>query len=268
MVNIEQLTELYFASDEPVPYKLKCGVEVNIRPIKVKNWSAFNKSLGVLTIEKNEINDIDIIRMSYLEFLINLMSQNKDYINCLINIFKYSIGEELLDTHIINGKTNLAILDSNIVNFDADGKEYNPIKFVINSKEFDDIKKIILFQNIYDYDDRYISPDVKDLYAQYIQAISSNNQEDPTLERKKVFVMGKTGCSIKELNDMSYRMFSQIYTIKVEIDLYYAKKMIQASQKYDVKEEIIYPLFEKKKDKYDGLFLSRDSVESKLGKIQ
>ena len=39
MVDIETLSEVYFASDEPVPYQLKCGVEILIYPIKVKDWA-------------------------------------------------------------------------------------------------------------------------------------------------------------------------------------------------------------------------------------
>lgn len=256
MVDIETLSELYFASDEPVPYNLKCGVEISIYPIKVKDWAMFNNSLGALTIEKNEINDIDIIKMSYLEFLVNLMKQDETYTQRLLSIVKYSLKEDFVSIELVNGKYVLAILN-----------ESQEIKYGITSKEFDDIKKIILFQNIYDYDDRYISPDVKELYAEYMKAVNSN-QVDPTIERKKIFVISKTGNSIKELNEMSYRTFNQLYITCIEIDLYYARKMIQASPKYDVKEEPIYPLFDKKRDKYDCIFVSRDSIENKLGKIQ
>lgn len=251
MVNIEQLTELYFSTDEPVPYNLKCGVEILIHPIKVKNWTLFSNCLGILTIEKNEINDIEVIKMSYLDFLINAMKQDETIASRLVHIFRLSIKEDKISIEQNKGKNVLAMLD-----------EDNIIKGYITSKEFDEIKKIILFQNIYDYDDRYISPDVKELYNTYIKAMNKN-QEDPTLERKKVFVMGKTGNSIKELNEMSYRMFNQLYTTNVEIDLYYARKMIQASQKYEVKEDIIYPLFEKKKDKYECIFTSTNTLAEK-----
>lgn len=257
MVDIEQLTELYFSTDEPVPYKLKCGVEILIHPVKVKDWAIFCSNLGILNIEKNETNDINIIKMSYLEFLANNIEQNSTILYNLCVIAKYSLHEDIISIEEDNGKKYLAILN-----------EDTTVKYFITSKEFDDIRKIILFQNIYDYDDRYISPDVRELYDEYIKAKSDPNQEDPTLERKKVFVMSKTKNSIKEINEMSYRMFYQLYLTNVEIDLYYARKMVQTSQKYDVKEDVVYPIFMKKKDKYDGFFLSGNSVENKLGKIQ
>ena len=261
-VDINTLSELYFSTDEPVPYKLKCGVEILIYPVKVKDWAMFSNCIDVMRIEKNETNNIDIIKMSYLEFLISLMKNDSIILSKVLTIFKYSLRESLIATHIINNKNNLAVLNKDITNNDEFGNEYNPIKYLISSKDFDDIKKIILFQNIYDYDDRYISPDVKSLYNIYIKA-TNKNQEDPTLERKKVFVISKTGNSIKELNEMAYRTFNQLYITSIEIDLYYARKMIQASTKYDVKEEIIYPLFEKKKDKYECIFTSTSTLASK-----
>ncbi len=251
MVNIEQLTELYFSTDEPVPYNLKCGVEILIHPIKVKNWSVFNSHLPILTTEKNETNDIQVIQMSYFDFLVNGMIQDETILQRLGILIKYSLHEDYISIEQNKGKNVLAVLN-----------EDKTIKYFITSKEFDDIKKIILFQNIYDYDDRYISPDVRELYNTYVKAMNKN-QEDPTLERKKVFVMGKTGNSIKEINEMSYRMFYQLYITNVEIDLYYARKMIQASTKYEVKEEPIYPLFEKKKDKYECIFTSTNTLSEK-----
>ena len=256
MVDIKQLETLYFANDKPVPYKLKCGVELMIYPVLVENWNEFSDALSILTIRKNEINDAEVIKMKYLDFMLMLSNQEKNMLDKLKIISKYSFKEDFISPHAMNGKNHLAIVTEN-----------NDIKSLINGKEFDDIKKIILHQNIYDYDDRYISPDVRQLYEEYVKA-TSTNQIDPTLERKKVFVIGKTGLSMKDINTMSYRIFNQLYIDNVNLDMYFARKIIQASQKYDVKEEPIYPLFEKPKDKYDKLFVQKDTIQNKLDKIQ
>lgn len=256
MVNLKKLDDTYFSNDEPVPYKLKCGVEILIYPILVKDWSKFSDALGILTIRKNEINEAEIIKMKYLDFLLMLATEDTTILESLNTIIKYSLKEDYFLPHELNDKNNLAITD----------EEYN-IKALITGKEFDDIKSIILHQNIYDYDDRYISPDVRELYEQYLQATSSN-QVDPSLERKKVFVIGKVGLSMKEINAMSYRIFNQIYIDSVNLDMYMARKIIQASTKYDVKEEPIYPLFEKTVDKYEKLFVQKDTVQRKFDKIQ
>jgi hypothetical protein len=88
MIDLEKLKLLYFQNDEPCPYRLKCGVELLIKPIKVKNWSIFESSLCVLQIEKNDIDDIKIIQMSYLEFIEKvIIPQDNNYSICLGNIF-------------------------------------------------------------------------------------------------------------------------------------------------------------------------------------
>lgn len=257
MVDIKQLENKYFSNDESVPYKLKCGVEILIHPILVKNWNDVGNALNCLTIRKNEINDVNIIQMKYLDFILMLSTRDENIMNQIRIIVKYSLKEEYAMIHSDGKRNYLAITDKDDI-----------IKYVINGKEFDDLRTIILHQNISDYDDRYISPDVRELYDSYIKATSSKNQIDPSLERKKVFIIGKTGLSMGEINNMSYRIFNQIYIDNVNIDLYFARKIIQASQKYDVKEEPIYPLFEKQTDKYDKLFVQKDAIQNKLDKIQ
>lgn len=257
MVDIEQLTMLYFENDKPVPYNLKCGEEILIYPVKVEDWAQFELSIPILKIEKSETDDIDIIQMSYLSF-----------IKMLIDGDSKDIYSSMLRTILENSlKLNNIMLmpQGNKITIVGGLKELKPF-IIIEPKEFDDIKTIILFQNIYDYDDRYISPDVRQLYQDYLATVKSD-AIDPSLERKKIFVISKSGIMMKDLNKMSYRIFNQIYINLVETDMYYANKMLQASQKYDVKDDIIYPLFVKKKDKYADLFVSKSSVENKIGKI-
>lgn len=257
VVDIEYLEDMYFSNDEPVPYSLKCGKIIKIYPIKVKNWTLVGNCLDVLLYQKDEVPDINIIKMSYFEFIAMLATEQKDIFTKLAIIMKYSLGIECISIEKNLGKVVLGICDEN-----------ENIDYFINSKEFDDIKKIILFQNICDFDDREISKDVRELYQSYLIATGVSNQVEPTLEKKKIFVMSKVGMQMKDINDMSYRIFSQLYATNIEVDLFYAKKILQASEKYEFKEDVVYPLFEKKKDKYDVLFVQRNSLDNKLSKIQ
>lgn len=261
MVNVKQLEAMYFQNDIPVTYVLKNDLSkgriIKISPIKVIDWSMFENCIDVISQDKQDYNDVDILSMSYLDFIHKVLIPNGiDKSGASINaikldkILELSLGEVDVSVGKYKNKNCLVLNDEKI----------------ITSKEFEDIRKIILFQNIEDYDDRYISPDVKQLYVEYLKTVNSNSV-DPSLERKKTFVIGKTGIMMSEINKMSYRVFHQIYLGAVETDMYYANKIIQSSQKYDVKEEIIYPLFTKKKDKYANLFVSKSSVENKLGKI-
>jgi len=261
VVDIKQLELLYFSNDEPVIYKLKNERSkdyiITIKPIKVIDWAIFENCIDVFVQEKQDYNDINILSMSYLDFIYKVLipstkKEDGTSINGikLAKVLELSLGMTDIKTGTYKGKSCLVLCDS----------------IVITSKEFEDIRKIILFQNIEDYDDRYVSPDVKQLYHDYLKTINANTV-NPSLERKKTFVISKTGIMMSEINKMSYRIFNQIYVGAVEIDIYYANKIIQASQKYDVKEDINYPLFTEKKDKYANIFVSKGSVEHKLGKI-
>lgn len=261
MVDIKQLEMMYFSNDVPVPYELKNelskGRIIKISPIKVIDWSMFESCVDVISQDKQDYNDMEILSMSYLDFIYKILIPNG------VNKGGASVNAIKLDKIL---ELSLGEIDVSIGQYKKKNCLVLNDKTIITSKEFEEIRKIILFQNIEDYDDRYVSPDVKQLYMEYLKTTNSSSV-DPSLERKKTFVISKTGIMMSEINKMSYRVFHQIYLGAVETDMYYANKIIQSSQKYDVKEEIIYPLFTKKKDKYANLFVSKSSVENKLGKI-
>lgn len=261
MVDTKELDLLYFSNDKPVPYKLinvnNKGELLEIHPIKVIDWGIFEKCLDVLLQEKQDYDSEEIVMMSYLDFILNVLVPStieEDgeslYADKLYKVLELSLKIDNIKIGQYKNRTCL-VLNDNIV---------------ITSKEFEDIKKIILFQNLEDYDDRYVSPDVKKLYYDYLATVNTTSV-NPSLERKKTFVIGKTGISMNEINKMSYRVFNQIYVSAVETDIYYANKITQSSQKYEMKEEILHPLFVAKKDKYEALFVEKKVVESKVGKI-
>lgn len=239
MLNFDFIKETYFANMESVPYMLKKGGEILINPILVKDIKTYEWAKQCLLINKNEINDINIIGMSYLKFLTNVVSmqdeQYKDMIGCLI--------------HLCFNEEYFVLGDGCIIICDKD----STIKYVINNKEFDEISKIILSQNDIHYDDRYVSPDVKEMMEEYYK-IKYKDVVIPSLEKKKAFVASKTGKTFKELNELPYREFDLLYDACKDSEMYFGNKMIQASFKYDIKQDIPHPLFEKEKDMYAELF--------------
>jgi len=252
MVDIKQLELLYFQSCKPVQYNLKCGKQILINPILVEDWGIFENCLDILRVEKNEINDISVIQMTYLEFLIKMMESDDTVTSKLLYLFKYSLGVDKISIENSNGDKVIAILDDD-----------NFIKAYITSKEFNDIKKIILYQNIYDYNDRYIDPELRRAISVYNRT-KYKNQVSPTLEMQKVFVISKTGMSMDKINKMTYRTFSQVYKFNIKEDLYMSKNIIKASTKYDVKEEIIHPMFEKEHDIFDEIFVDAEGFTQKI----
>lgn len=254
MINIENLELMYFSNCKPVPYKLKCGVEILIHPILVEDWGLFERALEVLKIEKNEINDPKIVTMSYLDFIINIIKSADDemFKERLGYIIFQSLKEQYMSFEISNGKNVLAIDDEN-----------GDIKYYITSKDFDDIKSIILHQNLHDYDDRYFDPVLRKAILAYNKS-KNKNSVAPTLELQKVFVISKTGMSMERINKMTYRTFMQVYNFNVKSDIYMSSYIIKASTKYDIKEEVIHPIFEKPRDVLDEIFIDADSFASKI----
>ena len=173
MVDLDVLELNYFVNMSNVPYELKKGGMIYIKPVLLKDYLRYNWAKEILTISKNEINDIEVIQMSYLEFLIKkIFVMDKDSEDKVRWIIKLCLNEDYV-----------AIGDNCLIVCDKDGT----IKYVISSKEFDDISKIIQAQNDPNYDDRYVSPEVKELMQDYYKTKYSNITS-PTLEKKKAFV--------------------------------------------------------------------------------
>ena len=254
-VDIKQLELLYFVNNKKVPYKLKCGVEIELKPILVEDWGIFESCIDVIRINKNEINDINILQMSYLEFLGEMTEAeiNQGLLINLAYILKYSIDVDYFSIERDNnGKTRLVVC-----------KEDGEILYFITPKEFDDIRKIILHQNIPNYDDRYIDPEIRRAIEAYNKT-KMKNQVSPTFEKQKVFVISKTGMTEDKINKMTYRTFAQVYSFNIKEDLYLSRTMYKTSQKYEIKEEIIHPLFEKEQDIMDEIFVDADSFAEKI----
>jgi hypothetical protein len=81
----------------------------------------------------------------------------------------------------------------------------------------------------------------------------------------KTYTIAKTGILMNDINNMTYRTFSQVYQSCVDTDIYFGQKIIQGSYKYKVDEDIKYPLYEKKKDVLDEVF--SESAESFTNRV-
>ena len=248
MVDLEVLELNYFVNMSDVPYKLKKGGTIYIKPILLKDYMRYNWAKDILKINKNEINDIEIIQMSYLEFLIKKIfdadKESKEKVGWLVKL--------CLDENYV------AFLENCIIICNAD----NTIKYIINSKEFDDISKIIQAQNDPNYDDRYITPEVRELMQEYYQ-VKYRDIATPTLEKRKAFVSSKIGKTFSQLNELPCREFELIYDACKDSEIYIGQKIIQGSYKYDVKEDVKHPLFEPKKDPYQELFTDTSALANK-----
>lgn len=246
LVNKDKLQyyqEYYFANGLDVPFKLKYeDYIVYIKPVSVKMFAFYKHSVGILTIDKNRTSDPNVISKSYLQYLVeDVLPQSNDFQQMLVSILSLSLGDEYTYTfgYNENGKVYLGM------------KKDNETVARISPKEFDKISEIILFYNDPNYDDTEMSSDMRKAMEEYYN-LKFKNQYMPTLEEKKAFLSFKSGLTLQQINEMTYRFFEIAYTQCINIDTFFSQKILQASEKYKV-DDLVYPLFKKKDSQFDFL---------------
>jgi hypothetical protein len=250
-LNFDYLRELYFVFDKNVPYILKCGVELEIHPVYLENSLLFNSSYEILDIDKNSLNDPEIISMSYLKFLFKKKISDKHSRQQLFNICNLCLG---LNKPYIQldekGKAVLYELDDN-----------NNIILFITQKEFEDIRRIILYQNIPDYDDNYINPDLKKAMQEQDELLSKNIVL-PSLERKINIITSHTGITQKEQFNMTLRSHSLLFKEVVGEVNFQATKAISL---YAGQKDAVQWIYQQKKGKFDDYVTSVENYNKSFG---
>lgn len=250
-VDIEYLKRKYFYKNKPVPYKLKCGVEIMIYPVMIEDGDIFEENYDILTFNKSEIPIPEIIQMSYLQFLIQVMFREDTNQYKLHNIFSICLKEEDIRIGYEKNKAILIICENDI------------IKAKINHKDFDEIKKIILYQNIKDYDDSYVSKDMRNIIEDYYRAINSDI-EPLSLEDKMAFLGNESGLTTKEMLKMTYREFNNRFGWAVDRMDYQINKTAEMSGNVKFDKKLEHLTRRRKKNKYEQFFTDKDAFTNKI----
>lgn len=251
-VDIEQLERKYFCKNKPVDFKLRCGEIINIYPILVDDWDIFEECYDILTFPKNEIPSAEIISMSYMDFMIQVLFKEDINQIKLSNIFKICLKEENVRFGFEKDKIILIICDDNDI-----------IKFKIYSKDFDEIKRIILYQNIVGYDDTELSKDIKNLINEYWKT-KNGNIEPLTLEKKMVFLGNELGMLNKDIMKMTYREFSNRFNMAAERMDYEINKTAEMSGNVKFDKKIEHLIYKHKKNKLEEYFVNKDEFTNKI----
>lgn len=240
-VDIELLKLAYFALDEPVPYKLKTGQEILVKPIMVKDSMLFMASVDVLKIDKNSLGSVEAIQASYLKFLQKMIFPSNDVmVQKFLNILDLCL--ELKGIYLCNDEMERTFIQTE-----------NGI--VISAKEFDDIAKIILYQNLPDYDDKYINPDIKKS-MQEVDRLKNKDYESPDLERQMGIIESHTGILKEQLLKKTWRSFQILFReVCGEIEFYTTRL---AAIAVGAGDKVDHYIFKKRKDKFDGYFVDMD----------
>ena len=247
-INIPYLEHSYFFIDKPVPYAIG-DQTIYIKPIELIDSEIFMSSIDLFMIDKNSSPSVEIIQMSYLDFVLKILLPSDDSNRIkLTNILYLSLGFE---APVIKQDENGKLL---IYDVKADVS--------INSKQFEEIRRIILYQNIPHFDDSYVNPEIKEVMAE-MDSIKNKDVEIPSLERKIGIITAHCGLPKREQMLMTYRshtiLFEEVcgeveFTTTRPIALYAGKD-----------KELDHWVYKKKKNKFDGYFTSEDKYSRSMG---
>lgn len=256
-IDLDFLSRTYFWFDLPVEYKLKNKNVVKIYPISVKDSEMFLSWIDILTIDKNSLPNPEYISMSYLEFIIKtlLTSEDKD------------IAQSATSKLVFILKLCLKWEDDVSIRVNDIGKPvlvHGDIE--INGKSFEDIRRIILYQNILDFDDSYINPDLKQAMAE-VDEVKSKDLIFPTLERKFAIVSSHSGITKAQQLEMTYRSHSALFKeVCNEVEFISARTGVMVGNMFS-KQKIEFEdwVYKKKRSKYEDYFTTQDSYSKSMG---
>ena len=254
-LNFEALGELYFAYDDPVPYQLKTGATLFIRPVLLKDSMIFIQSCDLLDIDKNSSSDVEAIQMSYLRYLSErvLQHQNEQIAKAskqkLVNICILCLGMEL-PYLAKNERGKLVLCD---LKHEA---------ITVTEKEFEDVRRIIMYQNFADYDDEYIDPDLKKAMNE-VKALKAAKFAPISTERRMNIVMAHCGYSKDAIKSMTYRAFNNLYAEVVgEVDFSATWPIALYAGKT---KDVAHWIYRERKDKYSEYIKPLDEYKQSIG---
>ena len=248
-LNLDLYRKAYFYFDLPVEYKIK-DKTLLIYPVTVKDSEIFLSSMSVIGIDKNSVDSVEIIQMSYLDFIYKVLFQEQINISKFLNILKYCLrleNEAVEVGYDVNNKPFLRDKDNEIE---------------IKSKDFENIRRIILYQNLIHYDDEYINPEAKKAMNE-LDALRNANIELPSIERKMAIITAHCGISKQEQMNMTYRSHSLLFEeVYGEVEFETTRPILLYAGKGNEMDHWIY---KKKKGKFDGYFQSVKQYTEKMG---
>lgn len=195
--------------DDPIDYK-----GLLLYPVSIRKINKFLQSSSVIRIQKEYIPDKEIIKMSYLKFLMTNIDKEKE-----------EYGESLtFDLLALCFMICMRIEEISIRLFiDEDGKAKLILNGVeIDENEFDYLRKLILYQNLPNYDDELMNPDLKNDLEQ-ADKIKNGGEETEDFEHLIANLVIGTGMNIDDVKNLPIRKFyiiGQVMDRKLHYSIY------------------------------------------------
>lgn len=257
-IDKDVLLNSYIPFNVPVPYK-----DWKIYPIKLIDKCNVDVALSLLELDKNILGQIDFINMSNLRFILLMASAEEKYFNQLNHLLRRCLNisdDEIIRPCIYEKKEYLMVGKSIGLTRSGQNILQESEAKIITAEDFDEIRRIVLFQNILDYTDEYVDPDVRKATEEY-HRLKNKDSIDVPLEHQMICVQMKTGMSMEAIGNLTVRNFQQLFsTIVEESDYSYLRIAECNGAKF--KKPIEHWAYKKRKNKYEEAFCDADSFKS------
>ena len=282
-MNIKDDIEKYVVFGKDIPYN-----GLYVKPVLVSDAINFNHAKRIFLIEKNKIPDINIIQMTYLQFLFTIVCDNEEYLEDFLTLMAITLGLRYKkENRLIDFEPNALLVEKSskqdvfvkINGWDicfyiksstneiflriGDDESY----IELSAQQFDELRDIILFQNVYEYDDIEMSEDFRRVVEEYYQ-LKNKDIITPNLEDKLMVVCTNSAYKIDELYQMPLRLFESLFHYIVDKVEYVVNKLIINQPNVEVKNFTLdHWVYKTKQNKYADIFTNADDLVKKVTSI-
>lgn len=249
--NIPQYVEAFKSLSIPIEYK-----SIKMHPFTVSQWYDFYCTVDILTIEKNQTPDIKIIQMSYLQYIIEELFTDNENGDLWKQKFYILIHQS---TNVDIDKIRILIDKNNKYALDIDG-------VILNPTEFNEFRRILLYQNIYDYDDAEMSADFRKAWNEYLE-VKNRGMQSPSLQLKMSTIQSQCGFIRSDILKMTLIEFEEIFNSCLTWEEYKINKTAEMSGRVKFNKQVEHPVWHKKHDKYRDMFVDADDYARKLTSV-
>ena len=219
MENIKEYVDFCSTFGDPIIYN-----NIKIYPVLAKDYYNFLGIVDILKIEKNKSANIEIIQMSYLYYLVRLMLYDEGVKDAFLTLLNLSLHMELEQDKVNKGFAENDILLQKLPNgvdyyingwdvvmhLHTKSAEIEIGGHSFNSSQFDDVRKIILYQNLSDYDDIEMSADFERVLEDFYR-LKNKGIHHPSLEEKRMAVTTNSPYSLESLDALPIRTFDKMF---------------------------------------------------------
>lgn len=167
--------------------------KIPIYPIKVRNAVEFYDCVSILNIPKNETDNVEVLKMSYLKFLIILSATEtevKTRFFKLLNLIFNTTDIQLFENN--NGKFSI------IIDNDLEVTEF----------DFGKIRKIVSEQNMIDLEDENMNPELKKKIKEAEKFMSNRGNSVAPFKQRILAYQYESKMKLSEILDMTLYQFN------------------------------------------------------------